>query len=195
MDSVTTPPAQHGGSPVKRSRGGTQPLPLTRSDVLDAAMALLAAHGVEGLTIKSVADRLGISSPALYHYVDGRDDLLDRLCERVAAEVNRNVACTLVPDMPWDDAVVAVLLEMNRTFGRYPGVAARVLPVHRPSRAEAESTATVRGLLLKGGLEPALSAAVLSALQCLFAGWLLRQQAAGAHELERSIRWLLKGAA
>jgi AcrR family transcriptional regulator len=148
----------------------------------------------------AAAERNRCRSPAptcstQYHYVDGRDDLLDRLCERVAAEVNRNVACTLVPDMPWDDAVVAVLLEMNRTFGRYPGVAARVLPVHRPSRAEAESTATVRGLLLKGGLEPALSAAVLSALQCLFAGWLLRQQAAGAHELERSIRWLLKGAA
>jgi TetR/AcrR family tetracycline transcriptional repressor len=180
--------------PIKRTRGGTQPLPLTRSDVLDAAMPLLASHGVDGLTVKSVADALGISSPAIYHHVDGRDDLLDRLCERVAAEVNRNVAERLDPTMRWDDAVVAVLLEMDRTFARYPGVAARVLPAHRPSRAEAESTETVRRLLLDGGFDPEHATNVLSALQYLFAGWLLRQNATEQHELERSIRWLLTGA-
>jgi TetR/AcrR family transcriptional regulator, tetracycline repressor protein len=195
MPTATSPSAAHRDAPVKRTRGGTQPAPLSRSDVLDAAMPLLAAHGVDGLTVKAVADRLGISSPAVYHHVDGRDDLLDRLCERVAAEVNRNVARTLVPDMRWDDAIVAVLLEMDRTFARYPGVAARVLPQHRPSPAEAQSTDTVRSLLIEGGFDRARADAVLSALQYLFAGWLLRQRATNQRELDHAIRWLLKGAA
>lgn len=190
MNTARTAPA-----PIKRTRGGTQPLPLTRSDVLAAAMPVLAALGVDGLTVKSVADALGISSPAVYHYVASRDELLDRLCERVAAEVNERVAHQLDSEMSWDDAVVSVLLEMDRTFARYPGVAARVLPAHRPSRAGAESTETVRRLLVEGGFDRDAATAVLSALQCLFAGWLLRQQTSDQRELEQAIRWLLRGAA
>jgi AcrR family transcriptional regulator len=42
-----------------------------------------AAHhlGLEGLTLKAVADHLGVSIPALYHHVSSKDDLM-----RVAAE-------------------------------------------------------------------------------------------------------------
>lgn len=180
--------------PIKRTRGGTQPLTLTRSDILDAALPLLADVGVDGLTVKAVADALGITSPAVYHYVDGRDDLIDRLCERVAAEVNRNVAVLLHSDVAWDDGVVAVLLEMDRTFARYPGVAARVLPTHRPSRAEAESTETVRRLLLQGDFDTETADELLSALQYLFAGWLLGSNQTDRSVLERAIRWLLRGA-
>ncbi len=181
--------------PIKRTRGGTQPLPLTRSDILDAALPLLADVGVDGLTVKAVADSLGITSPAVYHYVDGRDDLIDRLCERVAAEVNQNVATLLRPEVAWDDGVVAVLMEMDRTFARYPGVAARVLPTRRRSRAEAESTGTVRRLLLEGGFDDERADELLSALQYLFGGWLLGTHRTDRGVLERSIRWLLRGAA
>jgi TetR/AcrR family transcriptional regulator, tetracycline repressor protein len=179
---------------LSRSRGGTQPSPLTRSDILDAAMPLLAALGVDGLTMKAVADTLGITSPAVYHYFHGRDDLIDRLCERVAAEVNKNIAALLHPGLRWDDAVVAVLLEMDRTFASYPGVAARVLPTRRKSPAEAESTETVMGLLLAGGFELHQANPLLDALQYLFAGWLLRTHQTDRAVLEQSIRWLLRGA-
>lgn len=42
-----------------------------------------AAHelGLEGLTLKAVADHLGVSVAALYHHVSGKDDLM-----RIAAE-------------------------------------------------------------------------------------------------------------
>jgi TetR/AcrR family transcriptional regulator, tetracycline repressor protein len=181
--------------PLRRLRGGTQPLPLTRSDILDAAVPLLAAVGVDRLTIKSVADALGITSPAVYHYVNGRDDLVDRLCERVAAEANRNVECLIDPTMAWDDAVVAVLLEMDRTFARYPGVAARVLRSRRKSRAADATAVTVRRLLVSGGYGDSRADEVVSALQYLFGGWLLGRHNTDQAMLERSIRWLLAGSA
>jgi TetR/AcrR family transcriptional regulator, tetracycline repressor protein len=187
VSSISRPPA-------KRLRGGTQPLPLTRTDILDAAMPLLARVGVDGLTVKSVADALGISSPAVYHYVDGRDDLLDRLCERVAAEVNRNVDLRVDRSLAWDDAVVAVLLEMDRTFARYPGVAARVLQSRRTSRAADATTETVRQLLRAGGHNAGLAEELLVALQYLFGGWLLRRHEKERPMLECSIRRLLAGA-
>ena len=41
--------------------------------------------GLERLTMRSVADRLGVSVPGLYHYVSGRDDLLRLASEQTAA--------------------------------------------------------------------------------------------------------------
>ena len=125
--------------PVKRTRGGTQPGPLSRQDIVTAALPLLAEHGIDGLTMKAVADALGISSPALYHHFENRDALLDRLAERVAAEVDTTVAAR----MTWDDAIVAVILEMHRAFTRYPGLAARVMRDRHPSPAAARRSAAV----------------------------------------------------
>lgn len=50
---------------------------------IDRAMIARAAGEIplEELTLRSVAERLGVSVPGLYHYVSGRDDLL-----RLAAE-------------------------------------------------------------------------------------------------------------
>src|SRR5215211_1358977 len=155
--------------PERRSRGGTQPLPLTRGDILRAALPLLARDGVDGLTVRSVADRLGISSPAIYHYFSGRDDLLDRLCELVAAEVD----LAIDPSVPWDDAVVTVLLNMNDTFARYPGVAARVLAARRPSPAADRISEVVYQRIRGHGFGADRAHDLLAALHFLFGGWLL----------------------
>jgi AcrR family transcriptional regulator len=50
---------------------------------ISRAMIAAAAHelGLEGLTLKAVADHLGVSVAALYHHVSGKEDLM-----RVAAE-------------------------------------------------------------------------------------------------------------
>lgn len=184
-------------TPVKRSRGGTQPTPLSRDDVVRAALPLLARHGVDGLTVRAVADELGVSGPAVYHYFTGRDALLDRLCEQVAAEVEVTVA----PGTAWDDGIVQVLLDMDRAFARYPGVAARVLPSRKPSAAADRITDSVYRMICDGGVAPEDAEAVLASLQDLVGGWLLGKPdrrgtaRASADSLERSIRWLLAGAA
>jgi AcrR family transcriptional regulator len=168
---------------------------LTRDEIIDAALPLLVRDGVEGLTVRSVADAIGISGPAVYHYFAGRDDLLDRLCERVAAEVDLAIA----PGTRWDDAIVGVVLNMDRTFARYPGVATRVLPARRHSPAAMTISQTVHRLLLDGGLTLDRAADALAALHFLFGGWLLGRRPM-LHErttdpslLERSIRSLLRG--
>lgn len=54
--------------------------------ILDAAMQLLAEDGLEGLTLKRLAERLGYAVGALYRYFDSKDELLVELERRVAAE-------------------------------------------------------------------------------------------------------------
>ena len=187
---------QAAPAPARRSRGGTQPLPLSRDDIMRAALPLLERDGVDALTVRAVADELGISSPAVYHYFTNRDALIDRLCEQVTAEVDVAVA----PATAWDDGIVQVLLNMDRTFARYPGVAARVLSSRKPSAAADRITGTVYRLIVDGGFADDDAEALLAALQYVFGGWLLGKpgrrgaQRASADSLERSIRWLLAGA-
>ena len=57
---------------------------------IDRAMIARAAYqiGLDRVTMKGVADRLGVSVPGLYHHVRGRDDLMRLGAEYSAAELH-----------------------------------------------------------------------------------------------------------
>ncbi len=50
--------------------------PETRERIVAAARDLIVAGGVEGLSMRKVAARVGISAPAIYRHFDGKDALL-----------------------------------------------------------------------------------------------------------------------
>lgn len=47
--------------------------------ILRAARALLAEEGVEALSMRGVASRVGVSATALYHYFENKQELMDRV--------------------------------------------------------------------------------------------------------------------
>lgn len=47
--------------------------------ILDAARDILATRGVDGLSMRQVADHVGVSATAIYHYFDGKQDLVNRV--------------------------------------------------------------------------------------------------------------------
>ena len=55
----------------------TDPKNLER--VLDAAAELFRTEGYDAATMQQLADRLGLHKSSLYHYVDGKEDLLEQL--------------------------------------------------------------------------------------------------------------------
>jgi len=55
--------------------------PLTRAAVVQAARELIAADGLEGLSVRRVAAALGVSAPALYAYVENKPDMLRAVAE------------------------------------------------------------------------------------------------------------------
>lgn len=73
---------------VRRGRPPT----LSRERVLDVAVAYADANGLAGLTMRAVADRLGVEAMSLYHYLPGKDHLLDGLVDQVMVEVEEEVA-------------------------------------------------------------------------------------------------------
>ena len=68
--------------PAKRSKAGRPPR-------INRQMIAEAAHerGLDGLTLRDVADHLGVSIAALYHHVTSKDDLMRLAAEYSAARV------------------------------------------------------------------------------------------------------------
>jgi TetR/AcrR family tetracycline transcriptional repressor len=80
------PPAPRApGQHVPRAPG--QRAGLTRARVLATARDLLAERGIDALTMRALAERLGVSPNSLYSHVANKTDLVDALLDDVLAGV------------------------------------------------------------------------------------------------------------
>ncbi len=57
--------------------------PLDEARVLDAAFMVLEAHGFAGLTIRRIADELGVKNPALYWHFKSKQQIVDGMASRL----------------------------------------------------------------------------------------------------------------
>jgi AcrR family transcriptional regulator len=60
---------------------------LNKERVVRAAVALAARDGIETLTMRRLAEELGVGAMTLYHYVPNKVDLLDAMVDVVFAEI------------------------------------------------------------------------------------------------------------
>ncbi len=56
---------------------------LNRAQIIDAAQELLTSQGLAGLTMRQLAQRLGVQPGALYYHVASKQDLLVGVAERI----------------------------------------------------------------------------------------------------------------
>ena len=59
-----------------------------REEILEHAQRLFAAHGVQSVSTRQIAEAVGISQPSLYAYFPGRSDLLDEVSSRAFAQLS-----------------------------------------------------------------------------------------------------------
>lgn len=59
-----------------------------RDDVIEAALAVLDAEGLDALTVRKIANRVGVQVGALYWHVRNKHEVLVALAERILAEVH-----------------------------------------------------------------------------------------------------------
>lgn len=95
---------------------------LTKSDVLDAAAAIVDEQGTDALTLSRLAERLGVRSQSLYAHVDGliglKRDLILYALELQAVRVRRSVMAT-----SGRDALMALMNELVVVNREHPGLA------------------------------------------------------------------------
>ena len=61
--------------------------PLSRERVLETAVALADRHGLEWLSMRKLADELGVAAMSLYYYVPNKVDLIDGMIDIVFGEI------------------------------------------------------------------------------------------------------------
>jgi AcrR family transcriptional regulator len=60
--------------------------PLGRESITEAALRIVDAEGLDGLSMRRLADELGTGPASLYAHVSGKQELLQLLIDRVAGE-------------------------------------------------------------------------------------------------------------
>ncbi|HET6952666.1 MAG TPA: helix-turn-helix domain-containing protein, partial [Acidimicrobiales bacterium] len=98
------------------------PIRLSERAILNAAVELSRREGLKGLTMRALADALGVSPMATYHYVSSRDELLSL----VAGEIMRSVPPP-PPGGPWEERLLAYMLAMGDALAAVPGLVDVVL--------------------------------------------------------------------
>jgi AcrR family transcriptional regulator len=72
---------------VQDSRGGRSRPRLSRDKVLLGALAVADAGGIASLTIRSLAEQLGVKPMSVYHHVANKDEILAGLVDIVFSEI------------------------------------------------------------------------------------------------------------
>jgi TetR/AcrR family transcriptional regulator, tetracycline repressor protein len=60
---------------------------LTEEQIVDAALRVIRADGVDGLTMRRLSRELGVSAMAAYYYVANKQELLDIVAARALADI------------------------------------------------------------------------------------------------------------
>ncbi|MGB9308257.1 MAG: TetR family transcriptional regulator [Mycobacterium sp.] len=120
-----------GAAKFGGQRGGVQAVVLTEADILHAAVAVARTSGLDGLTVKAVAEHLGITSPSLYYHVrDGRAALVAMVASH-ALEHTFSGRLQARAGESWIDALVRVLLGAADLVEEFPGVVGHVADADR----------------------------------------------------------------
>jgi AcrR family transcriptional regulator len=90
---------------------------LTRDRVIEAALALADEGGVEALSMRKLADALGVKAMSLYNHVANKDDLLDGIVDAAMDEIAAPAA-----DTEWKVAVREIAISAHETMLRHPWV-------------------------------------------------------------------------
>ena len=101
---------------------GAQPrVPLSRERVLRAAVALADEGGVDALSMRRIAQELGVVPMALYKHVSNKDELLDGMVDVVVGEIDPPPSGT-----DWKTTIRQRVLSARSALLRHPW-ASRVL--------------------------------------------------------------------
>jgi TetR/AcrR family tetracycline transcriptional repressor len=83
----------------------TQPDGLSRTAVVERALALADAEGLDAVTIRRLGQEFGVTPMALYWHVKNKDELLDAMGDALSAGLTYDTS----PGLAWDDALAAVM--------------------------------------------------------------------------------------
>jgi TetR/AcrR family tetracycline transcriptional repressor len=111
--------AAPGRPSYQRVAGARRSVPaLTEQQVVEAALRIVRADGIDALTMRRLSRELNVSPMAPYYYVESKEALLDLMAARALADI-RLPART---DLPWDARLRMLIDRVDSELRHYRGV-------------------------------------------------------------------------
>lgn len=107
-----------------RSAARAERTRLSRESVLQTALRLADRDGLDALTMRALADELGVEAMSIYYHLRNKDAILDGAVEMVFAEIEAEVGGFDVPPTTdaatWAPALRERILGARRVLLRHP---------------------------------------------------------------------------
>jgi AcrR family transcriptional regulator len=127
--------------------GGARRTPLSRDRVLRAAVALADDGGLDSVSMRKLAQELGVVPMALYKHVANKDELLDGMIDVVVGTIDMPGA-----GLDWKTAVRQRILFARRALLRHPWASHVIESRTSPTPAVLAYLDSMIGLFRGGGL-------------------------------------------
>ena len=106
-------------APLRHAARGS----LTRELILAAAIEFVDEFGLSALTMRALGRHLGVEAMALYRYVNGREDLLEGVVDRLVAELRVAAAGQdLGPVDGWQGYLQWLARAVRQVARKHPGI-------------------------------------------------------------------------
>jgi AcrR family transcriptional regulator len=129
---------------------------LTKEAVVERALELADAQGLETLTIRKLAIELGVTPMALYWHYRSKEELLGGLVDRVWGEIDVDVDRSA----PWPDQLRRLLRSLLAVLRAHPAASKLLLLFDKQSKQALRPTEITLEVLREAGFDPAHAAKV-----------------------------------
>jgi AcrR family transcriptional regulator len=144
--------------------------PLSRQRALSTAVALADAEGIGSLTMRRLAQELGIEAMSLYHHVANKDDILDGMVDVVFGEIELPSA-----DTDWKTAMRQRARSARAALMRHPWAISIMESRSSPGPATLRHHDAVIGACRRAGFSVAMTAHAFSLLDSYIYGFVLQE--------------------
>jgi AcrR family transcriptional regulator len=154
------PAATRGASGVMNKRG-PGPVPrFTQEELARRALEIMDAHGTGGLTMRGLAEELGMGTMALYRYFPSKNALIDAAIDLAAPEIELPAPGSA----PWRDQLRDLARALFDAGRRHPRLARERFNRPLQSQGAIRITNAAVALLLEAGLRKHDAVAAFKAL-------------------------------
>ncbi len=98
------------------------PAPLSRGRIIGAAIATVDQYGLNALSMRQLGQLLGVNGMAIYHHVNGREDLLESMIDRLIDEVRVPPREPLGPADGWQTFLMHVAHAIRQIASDHPRI-------------------------------------------------------------------------
>jgi TetR/AcrR family transcriptional regulator, tetracycline repressor protein len=149
---------------------------LRRPDVLNGALDLLDAEGLDGLTMRRLGASLNVQGGALYRHFPSKEALLDAMAERLL----ESVADAPLPEGPWPERLRTLGSRLHAALLSRRDGARVVVGTYTPGPNSRALGRVAFGILLEAGFPLREAATLQFAMFHFVLGHTIEEQAAAA---------------